>query len=128
LNKKSISFAVQLLALLVLIGILHASYLYTRNFPIGIDLILLGYAVNFALALAIYIILVRFAELQNKNLGFIFLFGSMLKFVVYFIFFDPLFTGDGNLSKQEFFSFFIPYLACLIVETVALAKLLREMD
>ena len=78
--------------------------------------------------MGIYYIMVVLAEKQNKNLGFVFLFGSTLKFAVYFLIFNPLFMQDESLSKLEFFTFFMPYIACLLVETLALVKLLREID
>ena len=107
---------------------LHLAYLYARSLALPIDLIILGYVVNFGMALIIYFALVKFAERQSNNLGFLFLFGSTLKFAVYFAIFNPLFMKDGGLSTLEFFTFFLPYLACLFVETLALVKLLKEID
>ena len=96
---------------------------------IPFDLVLMGYLVNFAMAPAIYYIIVELAKKQSKNLGFVFLFGSTLKFAVYFLIFNPLFMRDGSLSKLEFLShFFVPYIACLVFETLALVKLLNEID
>jgi len=80
------------------------------------------------MALVIYSTLLYFSEKQNKNLGFLFMFGSTLKFIVYFLIFDPIFILDGQLTKVEFFMFFVPYFSCLLVETFALIKLMREMD
>lgn len=80
------------------------------------------------MAMGIYYTMLTLAKKQNKNLGFVFLFGSTLKFAVYFVIFDPLFMQDESLSKLEFFTFFLPYIACLLVETIALVKLLREID
>ncbi len=128
MNKKLIVFATQLLGVLVLLAVLHVGFLYARSFDMPIDQLVLGYAVNFILAVVIYYALLRIAEHQSKNLGFLFLFGSTLKFAVYFLIFDPLFSQDGSLSKLEFFTFFIPYFACLITETLALVKLLKEID
>ena len=63
---------------------------------------------------------------ENKFVGFVFLLGSGVKFLVYFLIFYPLFKQDGQLSRVEFFLFFIPYLISLVTETVALVKLLRS--
>ncbi len=57
-----------------------------------------------------------------------FMFGSTLKFVIYFLIFDPIFMLDGKLVKVEFFIFFVPYFSCLLIETFALIKLMREID
>lgn len=128
MDKKVISFALQLLGMLSLLALLHLSFFYARSAEIPFNLIGLGYVINFAMALGIYHVMVRLAKKQNKNLGFVFLFGSTLKFAVYFLIFNPLFMQNGSLSKLEFFTFFIPYLACLFMETLALAKLLKEID
>ena len=128
MNKKLISFALQLTGALLLLALLHMGFLFARNMSIPMELMLLGYLINFAMAMGIYYIMVVLAEKQNKNLGFVFLFGSTLKFAVYFLIFNPLFMQDESLSKLEFFTFFMPYIACLLVETLALVKLLREID
>ncbi len=128
MDKKIISFTLQLSGTLLFLALLHSGFLFARNIDIPIDLILMGYIINVAMAVAIYYMMVTLARKQNKNLGFVFLFGSTLKFVIYFLIFNPLFEQDGGLSKIEFFTFFVPYIACLIFETLALVKLLNEID
>jgi len=122
------TFALQLLGALLVLALLHLAFFYARSIPIPFDLILLGYLINFAMAFCIYYVMVQLAKKENKNLGFIFLFGSTLKFAVYFLIFNPLFMQDNSLSKLEFFTFFVPYIACLILETLALVKLLKDID
>jgi len=113
---------------LLLLAGLHILFFYVRAADIPFNLILIGYLVNFAMAFVIYYVIVELAKKQNKNLGFVFLFGSTLKFAVYFLIFNPLFMQDGHLSKIEFFTFFVPYITCLILETLALIKLLKDVD
>ena len=125
--KRSLYFAILLLGLLLIVAGLHLVYLYANQIAIATTSFVLCYGVNYLLALAIYITLLRMAEDQNKYLGFVFLFGSVLKFLVYFLIFDPLFRQDGDLSRVEFFLFFTPYLISLIAETVALVKLMRTL-
>lgn len=128
MHKKVISFALQLFGVLLLLTLLHLAFFYARSSELLLDLIAIGYVVNFVMAVVIYYVMVELAKKQNKNLGFIFLIGSTLKFAVYFLIFDPLFMQDGSQSKVEFFTFFIPYITCLIMETLVLVKLLKEMD
>ena len=128
MNKKIIIFTSQLLGAILIVGLVHIAFLFTRNLDFDFTLVLLGYVINFAMALGIYSALLYFAEKKNKNLGFLFMFGSTLKFVIYFLIFDPIFMLDGKLTKVEFFIFFLPYFTCLFVETFALLKLLREID
>jgi len=128
LNKKIIIFTSQLLGAILIVGVLHIGFLYARNLEFDFTLVLLGYVINFAMALGIYSVLLYFSEKKNKNLGFLFMFGSTLKFVIYFLIFDPIFMLDRKLTKVEFFIFFVPYFTCLLVETFGLIKLLREID
>ena len=128
MDKKILAFTTQLLAALLLAGALHFAFLHVRKLPLSLNLLVLGYVVNFVLAVIIYIALKKFAERNQKNLGFLFLFGSVLKFAVFFIVFYPIFKQDGDMSRLEFFTFFAPYFVALIVETAAVSKLLKAMD
>ena len=128
MNSKIINFSIVLLGGLSLIGLIHLGVLYAVGFSTPPLFLILGYGLNVIMALVIYVILKRFADRKSKNLGILFLIGSTLKFAVYFIVFQPLFSEDGSVTGQEFFSFFIPYFACLLLETYAVAKLLKEMD
>ena len=125
MNKRNILFVFQLLAVLLIIGALHFAYLYANSLSIAPATLVFCYLVNFILALGIYFTLVKLVADENRYVGFVFLFGSVFKFLAYFLIFDPLFKQDGQLSRVEFFLFFTPYLISLIVETIALVKLLR---
>ena len=118
----------QLVIALLLVGVLHYGVLYARGWPISIPDILWAYLLNLVLATGIYLAMLQFAAQKSRHLGFLFLIGSALKFAAYFIILEPIFARDGGLSKTEFFYFFIPYLTCLIAETIALVKLLRDID
>ena len=123
--RKSFLFALQLLAVLVLAAALHFAYLYANRIDIALASLVFCYLVNFLLALGIYFTLAKLVADENKYVGFVFLFGSAFKFLAYFLIFDPLFKQDGQLSKVEFFLFFTPYLISLVMETIALVKLLK---
>ncbi|MCW9041083.1 MAG: hypothetical protein OQJ69_00570 [Flavobacteriales bacterium] len=53
---------------------------------------------------------------------------SMLKFVVFFIFFHPDYHEDGNVDKLEFSAFFTPYVVSLFLEIIVLIRLLNKGD
>ncbi len=126
--KGSLFFAIRLSLVLGLLGGLHWGYLYANEIPVSLSTIGFCYLINFIMALVIFVSMLRLAEAKNQYLGFVFLVGSALKFLIYFLIFDPLFKQDGDLTKVEFFLFFIPYLASLGVETFALVKLLRKLS
>ena len=58
--------------------------------------------------------------------GYVFLGGSMLKFLVFFLFFYPNFTVDDELSRVEFSVFFVPYIVTLSITVVASARILNK--
>ena len=126
--RKALTFLFQIIITLILLGVLHYGILYARGWPISVPDILWAYLLNLVLAVGIYLAMLQFAAQQSRHLGFLFLVGSALKFAAYFVILQPIFMRDGTLSKTEFFYFFIPYLACLIAETLALVKLLRDID
>ena len=107
--------------------ILHILFLNFKNLPFFDNKIVLAYILNYLLALSIYSLL-YFLRFKLKNqLGFLFMTGSFLKFIIFFVFFYPSYKSDGNINTLEFSSFFIPYLICLIIETSTLVKLLKNL-
>lgn len=83
------------------------------------------YLTNYILAVIIFIVIDKLRVTQTPLIGYIFLFGSLLKFLVYFVLIYPILTEDEALTKLKFFFFFIPYAICLIVEVIFLVKLLN---
>ena len=65
---------------------------------------------------------------QNKHvdkLGFVSLGGTLIKFVIFFVF-DPLFEEYGDTTRSEFAIFFITYVCATIIETVFLVRILNK--
>jgi uncharacterized membrane protein len=62
---------------------------------------------------------------EGANLGNSYLVLSMLKFLVFFAVFLPLFKLDGATDRFEYFGFFVPYLICLTAGTIYLIQLLQ---
>ncbi len=88
----------------------------------------LSYVINFLLASIIYIGLYSFRNKIKTQIGFLFLAGSFLKFIVFFILFYPSYKADGSMASSEFAAFFVPYAICLVVETIFTAKMLQKME
>ena len=124
--KPVISFALKLILLLAIILGIHIAVLSYLNLPLFENYIVYSYTVNVVLAVVIYVTLFKLRVKYLDLLGFIFMGGSFLKFAVFFIFFNPLFKDDGSVSSAEIASFLVPYLACLIIETFYLIKLLNN--
>lgn len=121
-----LQFSLKLSLLLISLFTIHIGALYAASQPLFENHIVASYIINFILAVFIYIVLYMRRIPQHDVLGFLFMAGSMLKFVIFFAVFSPWFKQDGDISKLEFASFFIPYAACLIYETKALSKLLNS--
>lgn len=120
------SFIMLLTACALTVLLLHLIILSQVGLPLFGSKIILAYSFNYLVAISIYILLYKFREKYYDKLGFFFLGGSAIKFIVFFIFFMPHYKLDGDISKLEFATFFIPYSTCLIVEILALSKLLNE--
>ena len=120
-----------LLTLLVVLGTAFGLHSWARGLsglkPIG-DLLAVSYLFNFFMAFAIFagLYLVRFR--MKQQIGFLFMGGSLLKFLLFFLFFYPSFIGDGTISRAEFSSFFVPYFLALATETYFTASMLKNLE
>ena len=122
---------IQFLALLVIsLGIvffIHITVLKSKGLQQFDDLIVLSYVVNYILAATIFVALYIFRAKLKNQIGFLFMGGSFLKFIFFFILFYPVYKADGEMSRLEFAAFFIPYGISLIIETVFTAKMLKKL-
>jgi hypothetical protein len=95
---------------------------------ITVNQLIYSYVVNVILACGVIILLFALRNKLKDQLGFIFMAASMLKFVFFFFLFFPQYKADGVLTRLEFLTFFIPYVICLITESVILSKFLNRLD
>lgn len=123
---KVYSFVYKLLLLLLVIFIIHISILTLLNYAVFSDFIIATYLVNYLLAVIIYLFINKLKIKYGHLTGFLFMIGSFLKFIIFFLFFYPAYRSDGVMNRFEFASFFIPYLTCLVFETLSLVKLLNK--
>ena len=126
MTNAIISFGVKLL---LIIGIIFGAHIFVLSLiqtPLFDNRIILAYIINFLLAMVIYIALYKLKKKYLDILGFIFMGGSLLKFVAYFIFFYPFYKEDGTINSLEATAFLVPYAGCLFFETFYLIKLLNK--
>lgn len=107
---------------------LHLYALYVLNFSLFEHLIIQAYVLNFILAYGILLLLYFFKNKYPESLGYFFMGGSLLKFVIYFVFFNPSYQFDNKVDKVEFFSFFVPYAISLIFEVTSLVQILNRTE
>ncbi|MGA9270844.1 MAG: DUF6168 family protein [Lutimonas sp.] len=121
-----LKFSLILLALLLSALALHLFILKGLELPLWDNKILLAYTVNYILAIAIYGTLYLLQEKMTSQLGFLYMGGSLLKFLFFFVLFYPSYKLDGDMSNAEFAAFFIPYSISLILETSGIIKFLKK--
>lgn len=122
------AFSVKLISILTLAFGSHIFILNIFELPMFNDMIIESYIINVVLAILIFGFLYKFRARFANQIGFLFLGGSLLKFVIFFLVFYPHYTQDGDISKLEFSAFFAPYALCLILETYSLVKWLNKID
>ena len=119
-------FILILFTSLALVFSLHLTYLKLNSLPLFDDKIIAAYTINFFVAILIYLSLYFFKNKYLEQLGFFYMGGSFLKFILFFIFFYPAYKLDGKMSSFEFAAFFIPYAISLFFETLGVIKFLQK--
>lgn len=128
MSNPFVSFAIKTVILLTVVFAIHLFVLNVLQLPLFENRIVLSYIVNLVLVIVIFGILYLLKEKYKSQLGFLFLAGSLLKFVVFFILFYPFYKLDNIITKLEFAAFFVPYVIGLIIESVSLSKWLNKLD
>lgn len=128
MKRQTIKFLAVLLLVMAVVFAAHLFILQTIELPIFGDRIVLSYVVNYAMAAAILIFIQSRFNKKSSQTGFIFLGGSGLKFLIFFLVFYPFYREDGVMSNSEFAAFFVPYATCLILEVIYLSKQLNNQD
>ena len=123
---KSNKFIFTLFTVLAIIFGLHIWVTHEMNFSLNISKVGISYFVNYIIAIAIFKLFTVFIGKKSELLGFIFLFGSLFKFVIYFLVLRPIISETESTSKVEFSFFFIPYAICLVIEIYFLVKTLHS--
>jgi hypothetical protein len=96
--------------------------IHFQSYPEAASFLMLSYIVNFILALFSLLLLYWGLTKKKENLSSFYLITVAVKLGVYFLFFHPQFYLDGQLTRSEFFIFFIPYALGLLAEIVILFR------
>ena len=128
MRNPFIDFTIKAAILLGIVFFIHLGVLKALSLPVFDNRIVLCYLINFVLIIIVFGILYLFKEKYKSQLGFLFLAGSFLKFIIFFIVFYPFFKMDNHISKLEFAAFFVPYSIGLILETISLSKWLNKLE
>ncbi len=120
------NYLFKLFLTLVLLFSIHITTLYFLDIPLFENLIIQSYIINFVLAVVVLLVIEKTMQKKSSQAGFIFMAGSGLKFLVFFIVFYPSYRADGVMKTIEFITFFIPYALCLIADVIYLSKQLNN--
>ena len=115
-----------LIVVLSLVFGIHIFVLYQFDLPLFDNRIIAAYLVNCSLALLIYLSLFLLKNKMSEQLGFLYMGGSFVKFLFFFIFFYPNYKLGGGLDSLEFAAFFVPYVISLIFETFGVIEFLKK--
>ena len=126
--KRTSLFFLLLGTLLFVSFALHLLALYFTNNNLFANQIILSYIVNYVLAIIVLIAVEKTLNKNSAQAGFVFMAGSGLKFLVFFLVFYPIYNADSKMQTIEFTTFFIPYAACLITEVIYLSKQLNNQE
>lgn len=127
LNSPTQFISLLAISLLLSFG-LHILVLSSMDVPTFDNLIVRSYVVNGLLAAIIFILLYKFRQKLKNQIGFLFMGGSLLKFLFFFLLFYPTYKSDGDMSGLEFGAFFIPYAVALFLETFYTSKMLKNLE
>src|SRR5210317_1398064 len=119
-------FSLTLIFVLSIIFGMHIFVLYKLGSPLFDNRIIAAYLINCSLALVIYLTLFLLKNKMSEQIGFLYMGGSFVKFLFFFIFFYPYYKLDGGLDSLEFAAFFVPYLISLILETLGVIEFLKK--
>ena len=128
MNRIVSNFLIRLLVVTVMVFTIHVFVLNSFEPPLLNNKLVLSYSINTVSAILIFLLLFVLRHRFKNQLGFIFLFGSVLKFVLFILILYKPFYADGILSKIEFFTFFIPYFFTHVIEIFSLSKWLNKID
>ena len=111
-HSRFFQFAVVLVAVIFPVLILHMFLLdwsWKRE-------LFLSYCYNFSITISFYLVLLWKESKRNQNLGYYFLFFSVLKFIGFIVLVKPYLDFSQGVKGHSFISFFVPYAICMIYE------------
>lgn len=99
-----------------------------QGFSWGKHRMIWAYLFNFVVTGTMFAFLHFAPARYRENLGFVFMGGTSLGFMGFFIFFYPFYRGDGDMSTTEFAAFFVPYSIALAFKTLYFIAALRRAN
>lgn len=126
MSKYFFSFIARLFALLSFAFICHAWLQHALNVGFFQKQISVNYAFNFIVTTLFFLIFLIAKDKKQTNLGVLFLYSSLIKFLLFFLLIFPNYGHFNGVKSAEFASFFVPYALSVSVEIYFLARILKN--
>jgi len=111
-NSRFVVFIFLLAGLLAIAFAVH----YSSSLEAFRGELFLTYSFNFFLTILFLVIFLLKEKAIKPYLGYYFLYFSLFKFILFLAVIQPLLDRTGGVKGHAFFSFFIPYALCVVLE------------
>ena len=126
IRKNLISFLFYLVLLLSVVFSLHLAVKFFLAEDIFSNRIIQSYLLNFGLGYLSFIVLLLSLKKYINSLGYIYMYTSFFKFIVFYILFKSYFSLDGEIDVGEFLTLMIPYAFTLFAEIYTMSRVLKD--
>ena len=128
IKKTNPFFSISLFFLVFLVFFLiHISILSFNQVQLTSSFIFPSYIFNFVISILVLIIITKLGKSKNFYLGFVFMFLSGVKLLIFLLIFYPVFNYDNKIDIIEKTSFLVPYFLGLILEIASVIPQLKKM-
>lgn len=128
IKKTNLFFSISLFFLVFLVFFLiHFSVLSFNQVQLTSSFIFPSYIFNFVISILVLIVITKLGKSKNFYLGFVFMFLSGVKLLIFLLIFYPVFNYDNKIDIIEKTSFLVPYFLGLILEIASVIPQLKKM-
>ena len=128
IKKTNLFFSISLFFLVFLVFFLiHISVLSFNQVQLTSSFIFPSYIFNFVISILVLIVITKLGKSKNFYLGFVFMFLSGVKLLIFLLIFYPVFNYDNKIDIIEKTSFLVPYFLGLILEIASVIPQLKKM-
>ena len=128
IKKTNLFFSISLFFLVFLVFFLiHISVLSFNQVQLTSSFIFPSYIFNFVISILVLILITKLVKSKSFYLGFVFMFLSGFKLLIFLLIFYPVFNYDNKIDIIEKTSFLVPYFLGLILEIASVIPQLKKM-
>ena len=124
-KKSLIDFFIVLLISLLAVFFAHLAIKKTMGELLFSNRIIESYLLNFCLGYTSFIVLIFSIKKYMSSLGYILIYISFLKFLIFYFLFKPYYNINQSIEIGEFLTVIVPYSVTLTAEIFHLSKVLK---